>query len=235
MKTKFLIIMLAAIMGTAAFIRISSIKNAKASEVEKITTTIPEMHNWSDASKKAVNAMKQMYGEPNETTSNMMVWNNVGSWKRTVVYAKEFKHDFPLPHTDVLEQTIDYKVPVGKFSVLAMYDGSITCSRTFGEMSVRCDKEAMNILALNLADDIIKGNKNIKTARDFYAKTAWAFMKGDKHEYTQKLQFSTVNMNTGDPDEMSTLIDKDEMIKMKKQMKEREMEEEKMKEKSMNN
>jgi hypothetical protein len=40
---------------------------------------------------------------------------NTGLWKRTIVYRDEVPHNFPKPHTDVLEQFVDYKVPVGKF------------------------------------------------------------------------------------------------------------------------
>ncbi|MEX2153654.1 MAG: hypothetical protein WD825_09970 [Gemmatimonadaceae bacterium] len=56
-------------------------------------------------------------------------------------------HSFPKPHTDLLEQFIDYRVPVDKYDELAAYDGSVIVERTKGEISARCDKEAMNFLA----------------------------------------------------------------------------------------
>lgn len=48
----------------------------------------------------------------------------------------------------------------------------------------------MNFLALNLADDIVKGKRSVEDARQFYAKTAMEAMKGQMSLYTQKLQFS---------------------------------------------
>ena len=50
----------------------------------------------------------------------------------------EVPHAFPAPHTDFLEQFIDYRVPVEMFSKLAEYDGSVIAERTKGELSARC-------------------------------------------------------------------------------------------------
>lgn len=88
-----------------------------------------------------------------------------GPWKRTILYKEEIPHDFPKPHTDLLQQFIDYKTPVDKFDELATYDGSVIVERTKGEISARCDKEEMNFLALNLANDVATGNKTVEEAR----------------------------------------------------------------------
>ena len=184
---------------------------------ERENINVSGSDKWSDASKKAIEHMKKMYGEPAEQTESMMIWNKTGPWKKTIVYAREVRHDFPMPHMDVIEQFIDYKVPVDKFDDLAQYDGSIVCNRTKGEISARCDKEGANILAINLANDVIMGDKDVKSARDFYAKTITEFMKGGKPSYMAKFQFMPAMGNTADPDEMSPLIDKQEMMKMKKE------------------
>ncbi|MGQ0827651.1 MAG: hypothetical protein ACT4ON_04570 [Bacteroidota bacterium] len=185
----------------------------------------PALESWSDASKKAADIMKKMYGEPAEQTASMMLWNNNGPWKRTIIYAKEVKHDFPMPHTDVMEQFIDYKVPPEKFTDVAMYDGSVVCNRTNGEMSARCDKEGANFLAINLANDVITGKKDVNAARDFYANSILEFMRGGKPAYMQKLQFDVAKGNTSDSDKTSPVIDKVdkiEMMKLKKDVMERE-------------
>ena len=186
-----------------------------------------DMNGWSEASKMAAMAMIKQYGEPTAKTADMMMWKNTGQWKKTVVYAKEFKHDFPMPHTDVMQQWIDYKVPQEKYSELAMFDGSVVCNRTAGEMSARCDKEGANFLAINLANDIIKGTKTVKVARDFYATTIKEFINGGKPAYMQKLQFDVANGNTADADKASSIITNEDMMKAKKMN-------EKMKEDMMN-
>ena len=81
-------------------------------------------------------------------------------------------------------------MPTDKFSDLARYDGSVIAERTKGEISARCDKEEMNLLALNLANDVVNGRKSVDEARQFYADTAVAAMKGEKPTYTTALQFS---------------------------------------------
>jgi hypothetical protein len=49
---------------------------------------------------------------------------------------------------------------------LAVFDGSVLVDRTKGEMSARCEGEAANFLALNLADEIVHGKKDVATARN---------------------------------------------------------------------
>lgn len=192
---------------------------AKANPSAKITAIVlDDMSGWSDASKMVVMMIKKQYGEPVEKTAEMMMWKNTGQWKKTVVYAKEFKHDFPMPHTDVMQQWIDYKVPQKKFSELAKYDGSVVCNRTNGEISARCDKEGANFLAINLAHDIITGKKDANTARDFYAKSIKEFINGGKPAYMQKLQFDVANGNTADADKPSPIITQSDMMKAKKMM-----------------
>jgi hypothetical protein len=217
MKKNILIAVAVIAIGAVAVAKFSSTEKATASTIEKnISSPMDDMNGWSDASKMAVMMMKKNYGEPAEKTADMMMWNNTGQWKRTVVYAKEFKHDFPLPHTDVMQQWIDYKVPQEKFSDLAKYDGSVVCNRTNGEISARCDKEGANFIAINLANDIITGKKDVKSARDFYAMSIKEFINGGKPEYMQKLVFNVANGNTADTDKPSSIITEDDMMKAKK-------------------
>ncbi|MEO5570654.1 MAG: hypothetical protein ABIT08_15565 [Bacteroidia bacterium] len=217
MKRKIIIAAAVIAIGVAAFAKFSTSENATASPSTKITTSpMDDMSGWSDASKMAVMMMKKQYGEPEAKTADMMMWKNTGQWKKTVVYAKEFKHDFPMPHTDVMQQWIDYKVPQEKFNELAMFDGSVVCNRTNGEISARCDKEGANFLAINLSNDIIKGSKDVKGARDFYATTVKEFINGGKPAYMMKLQFDVASGNTADADKPSSIITADDMMKAKK-------------------
>ena len=219
MKKKIILASAIVLIGAIAVTSYSFTGKAKANPSAKITAIVPDdMSGWSDASKMVVMMIKKQYGEPVEKTADMMMWKNTGQWKKTVVYAKEFKHDFPMPHTDVMQQWIDYKVPQKKFSELAKYDGSVVCNRTNGEISARCDKEGANFLAINLANDIITGKKDANTARDFYAKIIKEFINGGKPAYMQKLQFDVANGNTADADKPSPIITQGDMMKAKKMM-----------------
>jgi hypothetical protein len=156
--------------------------------------------NWAPASREAAAMMTDKYGPPAEQTATMLVWHATGPWKRTVIYREEVPHSFPRPHTDVMEQFVDYRVPPDKFDELAAYDGSVIAERTKGELSARCDKEAMNFLALNLANDIVTGRRTVAEARAEYARQATAFMGGQPAPYTEGLRFTPPKGGTGDPD-----------------------------------
>ena len=75
--------------------------------------------------------------------------------------------------------------------------------RTRGELSARCDSEAHNLLALNLANDVISGNKSVEDARAAYAQMAMAEKEGQLSAYLQKLQF--LSPTGGSADQTSRL------------------------------
>lgn len=156
--------------------------------------------SWPEASRLAIADLVKKYGTPNEATASMVVWYNNGPWKKSIVYKEEVTHLFPKKHVDVLQQFVDYKVPVDKFDDIASYDGSVIVERTKGEMSARCDKEEMNFLALNLAREIADGKKTFEQARKEYGKSAMSFMAGKKNDYTDNLNFK-VSENSADPDQ----------------------------------
>ena len=40
--------------------------------------------NWPDDSREAAELVIDQYGEPHEATHSMLIWHNVGPWKRMV-------------------------------------------------------------------------------------------------------------------------------------------------------
>lgn len=164
------------------------------------------MANWPESAKMAAADMMKKYGAPQEVTATMIKWHNNGPWKYTMISNYETPHDFPMQHPDVMEQGIEYRVPAGMFDDLAAYDGSVTADRTQGMIAARCDKEAANFLALNLAHDIVKKRKNVKSARTYYAKAIAAFKKsGTMDSYMQKLQFTPPSGGTADRDKVAKM------------------------------
>jgi hypothetical protein len=156
--------------------------------------------SWAPESREAATMMADKYGPPAEQTETMLVWHETGPWKRTIVYRDPVPHAFPKPHTDLLEQFIDYRVPPDRFDDLAAYDGSVIAERTKGELSARCDKEPLNFLAINLANDVATGRRAPAEARQEYARQAMAFMAGQPAPYTEGLKFAVAKGGTGDPD-----------------------------------
>lgn len=156
---------------------------------------------WPQSSQSAINALYAKYGLPNSVTSEMIVWNTTPPFKKTVVLREQIVQKFPFLHWDVIEQSIDYKVPVDKISQLAKFNGSLMIDRTKGEITSRSEKEEMNFLALNLADKIVRGVMSVEEARREYTKGAEEFVLGSTNPMLSEFIFKK-QTNTADPDHM---------------------------------
>ena len=156
---------------------------------------------WPDVPREVAQTVMEAYGPPQEATPSRLIWFDNAPWKRTILYRDVVQHDFPIPHPDLLEQFIDYQAPLEMYDELAVYDGSVIVERTKGEISARCDKEEMNFLAINLANDVAIGERTPDEARQFYAETAMAFMEGTSDPYVEGFVFEVPEGGTADPDE----------------------------------
>ena len=153
--------------------------------------------NWKEQPGKIAQKLIKQYGQPDEVTSERLVWHGNGPWKRSELINEEIPHHFPEEHKDSLLQAIPYHVPPEIVSDLMQFDGSIIVERARGELAARCDDERANYLALNLAHEIITGEKSVDEARHFYAET----VKRKKHqEYMEGFLFSVPTRDEADPD-----------------------------------
>jgi hypothetical protein len=108
----------------------------------------------------------------------------------------------------VLIQVLAIDVPVERFSDLAQFDGSVTASRTNGELIAACDREENNFIALNLASDVINGKLSVQQARQRLTELAAAVKNGQQPGYASDIRFSLpVSNRTGDPDRAETRRD----------------------------
>ncbi|WP_409271397.1 hypothetical protein V1499_18205 [Neobacillus sp. SCS-31] len=147
------------------------------------------IEQWPATSKMSAQNTMDFYGPPNEATPSKLIWYKNGPWKRTIAYRDEVPHDFPEPHTDVLEQFIDYHVPAEKVGLVAQLEGSIVIDRTKGEVSVHCDNEGANTLSLNMMHEIVTGKRTAEEAREFIAKEIVEYIMGRPAPYAERFQF----------------------------------------------
>lgn len=172
---------------------------------ESISKKSVERHivEWPADSKEAAGFMIGKYGLPADVTRDTLVWHHAGPFAKTVVYKEPVKHLFPVPHNDVIEHSVYYPSPdADKVSQIWEFSGSVGLDRTKGMMSSRSDSEEANILALNLADQVIKGEKSVDEARMEYGKTLMQLSDASEQpsHLTKTLVFSTANDRVGDPD-----------------------------------
>jgi hypothetical protein len=148
------------------------------------------------------------YGLPKESAAHELTWYDNGPWKRTVLHREEIEHNFPYPHKDVLEQTVNYRVPIGKIADLVKYDGSLVVDHTRGELTVHCNNEESNTLTLNIADDIVKGDRSVEQALAYHAQVIRGVQIGEPETYPYKLRFRAPQpaADTADPAEEAPLL-----------------------------
>lgn len=155
--------------------------------------TVPQVEqvisDWKDQPRQVAMEMMEKYGAPQEVTEQRLVWHDNGPWKRSELINEEIDHNFPLPHKDMLLQVVEYQVPADKFDELAQFDGSVIVDRTRGEIGARCDKEAANMLALNLAHEVITGDRSVQEARKIYGEQIVAMASGEPAPLTAELRF----------------------------------------------
>jgi hypothetical protein len=159
------------------------------------------IQDWPEEAREAARLVIEQYGSPHEATPSALTWIGVGPWKRIVAQRAFWDHRFPAPHTDSVESFVDYRVPVDTFTELARFDGSVMAERTTGEVSARCHDEQANMLALNLMDDIVRGEKDAAAARRHYAKEFVDARRKKPTPYMERLRFQPDPRGAADPDE----------------------------------
>lgn len=158
---------------------------------------------WPERPRLAAVQMMVKYGAPQELTARHAIWHEAGPYKRIVLTTAEVPHDFPKPHMDFLQHTVAYRVPAGKADALYEFDGAVTIDRNAGELSARCDLESHNILALNLANEIITGKKDASSARKAFAQAIIDDTMGKNPPLLAALQFEPSKGPVGDTDKTS--------------------------------
>jgi len=165
-----------------------------AAEVQKI------IEDWPAAQKNIAEQMIEKYGTPNEANPTKLFWYNNGPWKRTELSRDAVVHNWPTVHTDFLTQVIDYRVTPEMFHLIAMFDGSILCDRTKGEVMARCDTESANVLGMNMVHEIVTGKRTFEEARKIAVESTVAYNLGRSAPYAERILFEIPQGGTEDLD-----------------------------------
>lgn len=136
-----------------------------------------KLDGWPEAAKTAATATSEKYGAPKTTEDARLVWEDAKPFKRIVVH----REGTPL------EQVVAYKASsadeLAKFSEHVKYDGDAS------ELSARHDREELNVLALNLANDIATGTKTLEQATTAWTEGEKAIKDGQAPAAAQRLSF----------------------------------------------
>lgn len=145
---------------------------------------------WSENSRLAARTLLDRYGAPDEVGSSALTWNGNGPWKRTIV------RDVPRPYAGaagedlgVIEQTVTYVLTPEQAYGLAPLGDRLSCDPAAGELSSRSDREAVNVLRLNLAADVLTKTLSPQEAADSYARFLALESSGKTVKYMLGLSF----------------------------------------------
>lgn len=162
---------------------------------------------WPKEVQATARLLIERYGQPSMTSDNRLMWTDNGPWRRTVLYRDGLTSAMLGNRRDHLEQVIAYRVPEDKVAELQRFDKRVEVNRDAGELSSRADSESMNFLALNLADDIVKGQRTAQGARGFYRKISSFEKAGKKSPYLEGLVFAASSRSGEYESEKSTATD----------------------------
>ena len=163
---------------------------------------------WPESVRRLGAQLVTKYGPPSETTARQITWVGNGPWARTTLYKEGVQHNFAAPHRNVLEQVVLYKVPIDKLAELAQFNRSVVPNLARGELASLSDSEDLNFLALNIAHDIVTGERTAEQARTYYAQIVRAKMIKEPERDLQQLKFTPAKSTaeTADVDEVAPLI-----------------------------
>ena len=136
---------------------------------------------WPQIAQRVSHRMIEKYGVPDESTPKSLVWNDNGPWKRTIV-----RRDSA---AEVLEQIASYRVPTDRYELIGRLPGNVSAERGREELTAKSDSEGLNFLALNLADEVLSGKRDLEDARTLYDRTTAMTVSGKSSPYTQSLLF----------------------------------------------
>ncbi len=130
-------------------------------------------------------ALIERYGPPDAVTPDLLAWQDRGPWIRVIVWKRA--PDVP---QDDLEQTLAYRVAPEGIPLLARLKGCVRTTDDGAALSARSPEERLNVLALNLADDVLRGRMTPQKACDFYDRTVESAASGRSSRYMERLLLS---------------------------------------------
>jgi hypothetical protein len=143
---------------------------------------------WPERARDLAETIIQEYGAPDDVLPVQLTWTGTGPWKWIGVYRDGSTSGRPRG----LEQAVAYDVPVRKWRALGAFARGVDYDPVKRELIAHTDGEPTNFLALNLADDVIRGRRTVAEAREFYDKTASLSLAGKSSPYMTGLRFRPI-------------------------------------------
>jgi hypothetical protein len=142
--------------------------------------------DWPETPRVMAAALLQRYGVPDEIVSSQLSWNGRRPWAKIVV----FRDPDAAGRSDHLLESLAYgRVDLDRWKELSGLGRGAAYDPVTQELSARTDSEATNFLALNLADEVIRGRRSAADARGFYDAALNLSLYGKSTPYMSRLLF----------------------------------------------
>ena len=162
--------------------------DAAGAALQRLALAEATVAQWSDNSAQTARLFMEKYGDPDEVHYGRLVWNNNGPWRRTVV--RDVRPSYVEgDDLGVIEQTIDASLTPEQAAAVSTFDNRVQFNARSGELSARSDREALNMLRLNLAGEVAEQRMSAEQARISYAKILEFEESGKTSPYLLTLRF----------------------------------------------
>ena len=145
---------------------------------------------WPSPNKTAAQALIEKYGQPDGVMDRELVWNDRTPFHKVAIFRDSQQVDFPTSHQAYIENAVNYKVPSSKVADLIQFDPGLVPDLVRGTLASHGDSEKQNILALNLADEIVTGKRSVSSAKSFMRSTQSTEASGRTSGYSDRLLFT---------------------------------------------
>lgn len=137
--------------------------------------------SWPEKPRRLAEMMLERYGPPEWSNRDKLIWRDKDPWKRVIVH-REYT-DSPL------EQVVNYHVPLHRLKSVLEFKNGIRVEAWYDDLSASSDRESLNFLVLNLADDIVSGRRTPAQARRFHRTEQALSAAGKSSPYLTGLLF----------------------------------------------
>lgn len=141
------------------------------------------LRTWHDGPRRAAELLIERYGPPDEIGPGLAAWRDRWPWTRVAVHGTS--------PDSFLEHAVDYQASAPGAEAIAVFGHGVSYDAAAGRLSARSNSEALNILALNLADEVAYRKRDPLSARDFFVSTARLAAAGRSSTYLERLQFAS--------------------------------------------
>lgn len=185
-------------LALAAGACVSPVRTAEAEPAEAVIArrglAMRLIEGWHETSRLAARLMVQRYGVPDEVHYGRLVWRDSRPWTRTVV--RDISPDYGREgELGVLEQSLDYPLSAAQAAAVEGFDPRLRYDPATATLSSRADREEVNFLRVNLADDIAGRGLDVASARAEFAREMALEQAGKSSPAMAGLRFLPVKVS----------------------------------------